>query len=1156
MIKINIDGKEIKAYKGQTILEVARQNGIHIPTLCYDERVKPYGGCGLCVVEAQSSPKLLRACATEITPGMIIETDSARIRESRKMTLELLLSDHIGDCRGPCSIACPAHTDIQGYVGLIANRQFREAVKLIKEKVPLPASIGRICPHPCETACRRQLVEDPLSIAFLKSYAADIDLNSTEPFIPGIKPSTGKKVAIVGAGPAGLTAAYYLAIEGHKATVYDAMPEGGGMLRYGIPEYRLPKAILDKEIDLIKQMGVDFKFNTRIGIDTSLDYLISQNDAVFLGIGAWISSEMRAQGEDLPGVVGGIDFLREVALHGEVTIGDTVAIVGGGNTAMDAARTSVRLGAKKVMVLYRRTRAEMPAEDIEIAEAMEEGIEFRFLVAPLEIVADNGRASAIRVQKMQLGEPDASGRRRPVPIPGQEEIIRVDTIISAIGQKVNPAGMDKVALSKWGTIAINEKTMATSIPGVFAGGDGVTGPQIAIDAVAHGGQAASSINKYLKGELPSFKEEYIIEQKNLTKEDFRDYEKASRVPMHHLMPEERKNNFCEVNQGWDENEAVAEAGRCLECGCKDYFECRLIKYAGEYRAEPQRIEGAKREEKLQEKHPFIERNSEKCILCGLCLRICDEVMGVNALGLVKRGFESVVAPEFNLPLNQTSCINCGQCISVCPTGALMEHYPVAKNLPLEFKETESVCSFCSAGCEPVFNSRAGLIFKAVPKQDGLLCRKGRFAFEAYSQDRINKSMVRRNGKLAEVSLEKAYTMASKGTQSIKGRYNGSALGVFVSPAYTLEEASAAAGFAHMALGTDKLGSFTSNALSGLTRVTGGQLTSASFEELEATDLILVVGSLNKSPIAAIKVRQAVKAGAKLLLISPETGLLDDVAEIKIQALNDSFILQEILAAAINDTMSTAIDGYAELKNALKSTAAGTQAREITALFSQAPKAMIVVDGNEVGSDGVEILTDLAIVTGKITSPRNGIIVVTPGSNSMGLWHLGITAGTKQLKEALQSGTLKGLFILGEDPVGAGIITADELKKLELLVVITPFMTPTAELASVVFPGSTPVEINGTYISADRKVKKLAQVINPRSGLDNEEIISGLASVMQVNLKAYQERAVRTAIKNSGQKFDPGQVSLSLFSGNELFKPAQQANPALIWFNKKISQEGL
>ncbi|MDR9757814.1 MAG: FAD-dependent oxidoreductase [Thermoanaerobacterales bacterium] len=359
-LKININGKEVSAVRGQTILEVARQNGIEIPTLCYDERLKPYGGCGLCVVEVSGNPKLLRSCQQRLRgygdfhrflPGAGIP----------KTHIELLLSDHNGDCRGPCINACPAHADVQGYVGLIANKQYREALALIKEYMPIPASIGRVCPHPCETACRRQLVEEPISIAQLKYFVADKDLESPEPYLPEIAPPTGKKVAVVGAGPAGLTAAYFLARAGIRVTVYDAMPSAGGMLRYGIPEYRLPKTILDQEIELIEKMGVEFIYNTRVGVDISLDYLKDSYDAVFLGIGAWESSSIRCKGEDLPEVLGGIDFLREVALHKEVRIGERVAVIGGGNTAMDAARTALRLGAREVLVLYRRTREEMPA---------------------------------------------------------------------------------------------------------------------------------------------------------------------------------------------------------------------------------------------------------------------------------------------------------------------------------------------------------------------------------------------------------------------------------------------------------------------------------------------------------------------------------------------------------------------------------------------------------------------------------------------------------------------------------------------------------------------------------------------------------------------------------------------------------------------------
>ena len=396
-IKLTVNGVEILANAGDTVLTAAKNAGIEIPTLCHHESVKVFGACGICVVEAEGSPKLLRACSAKVSEGMVINTESERVVKARKVALELLMSDHIGDCVAPCSLNCPAGTDCQGYIKAIAQGNDNEAVKIIKEKLPLPASIGRVCPHPCESNCRRKLVEEPMSIAFLKYFAADNDMNSENPFKPEIAASTGKKVAVIGGGPAGLTAAYFLAVKGHKVTVFDAMPKMGGMLRYGIPEYRLPKAVLDKEIEQIASLGVEMKNNVKIGKDITFADIRESFDATLVAIGAWSSMSTRTKGEELEGVVGGIDFLRTVAEGKPMEIGERVAIVGGGNTAMDACRSAVRLGAKEVYVIYRRTRAEMPAEDIEIEEAMEEGVTFKFLTNPDEYIGENGRVKTVKL---------------------------------------------------------------------------------------------------------------------------------------------------------------------------------------------------------------------------------------------------------------------------------------------------------------------------------------------------------------------------------------------------------------------------------------------------------------------------------------------------------------------------------------------------------------------------------------------------------------------------------------------------------------------------------------------------------------------------------------------------------------------------------------
>ena len=610
-IRLNIDGKECLGYEGQTILAIAQENGIEIPTLCHDERVKMYGSCGVCVVEAENSPKLMRSCSTYAMDGMILRTDTPKVLSSRKTALELLLSDHTGDCRPPCTLACPAQTDCQGYVGLIANGEYDEALKLVKDKIPLPAAIGRVCPHPCESACRRAMAEEPISIAALKQFVGDMDLKKGKAYAMPVGSPTGKSVAVIGGGPGGLTAAYVLRGMGHDVTIYDAMPHMGGMLRYGIPEYRLPKRILQEEIDAIEGMGVVFQNNMKIGRDITLDYLRRSFYAVIIAVGAWSSSGMRCPGEDLDGVLGGIDFLREAALNQPIFTGRKVAVVGGGNTAMDCTRTAIRLGADKVYNIYRRTKNEMPAEEIEIVEAEEEGAIFKNLTNPLEITGENGKVKSVRLQIMELGEPDSSGRRAPIAVEGKEEVIDVDTVIVAIGQKLAPQGLEDIALTKYGTIAADERTFRTNLADVFAIGDATNnGADIAITAIGEAQKAAAMVDKFLTGEELTYEEPFLVKSEK-TAEDFAHIEKQSRAKMPHRTACERKNDFLEINYGLSEEEAKHEANRCLECGCHDYFECKLIQYANDYNVKPEKFDGTIHHHEQENNHPFIHRNPDK-----------------------------------------------------------------------------------------------------------------------------------------------------------------------------------------------------------------------------------------------------------------------------------------------------------------------------------------------------------------------------------------------------------------------------------------------------------------------------------------------------------------------------------------------------------------
>ena len=681
MLNLTINGKVIQVEEGTTILQAARDNGIYIPTLCYDEAVKVYGACGLCVVEAEGMPKLLRSCSAKCSEGMVINTESDRVVHSRKIAMELLMSAHDGDCIAPCQLNCPARTDCQGYVGLIANGEYDSAIRLIKNKISLPASIGRVCPHPCESACRRKNVDEAISIAQLKAFAADVDLNG-EKYIPEKSAPTGKRIAIIGGGPAGLTAAYKLAIMGHEVAIYDMMEKMGGMLRYGIPQYRLPKEILDKEISIIEGLGVKMNNGFKLGREISIEGLKSVYDAVIVAVGAWQSSSMRTPGEELDGVYGGIDFLRSVIQGESVEIGENVAICGGGNTAMDACRTAVRLGAKNVYVIYRRTRNEMPAEKIEIDEAEEEGVQYKFLTNPISFNGENGKVKSITLQVMELGEPDESGRRSPVPVEGKTEEIAVDSVIMAIGQKLVKEDVAELELTDRGNIKADIDTFETNIDGVFAIGDATNrGASIAIEAIGEANRCSVAVDAYLKGEEIDTRVPYIS-RRDEEMIDYSSKEKCERKRPKVLDAEYRRNNFDEVCLGYTEEEAQAEASRCLECGCKEYFKCKLLNVAQRYDINPARFKGEMPQKYTANSNEFIERNSAKCILCGLCVRSCKEVMNISAIGLMGRGFKTEVAPAFNLPLDQTKCTNCGLCVQLCPTGALTEKSALKKQVPL------------------------------------------------------------------------------------------------------------------------------------------------------------------------------------------------------------------------------------------------------------------------------------------------------------------------------------------------------------------------------------------------------------------------------------------------------------------------------------------
>ncbi len=505
-------------------------------------------GCGACA----------RACPKNL---LKISTPSER----------LLHFNQAGDCLAPCRQTCPAEIDIPLYIHQIRTGDYAGAVNTIRERNPLLLACGRVCPHPCELNCRRGVADEPVSINQLKRFAADFEMTSGRRLPIRVAPDTGKRIAVVGGGPAGLTCAYFLRRLGHSVTIFEAMPKLGGMLRYGIPEYRLPKQVLDWEIESILNLGVEVRAGLRFGTDIQLESLRADGyDAVFMGIGAWKDSRLAVPGEELQGCYTGIDFLARLASGEPLDIKPVAAVIGGGNTAIDCTRNLLRMGTRKVYLAYRRTRKEMPANEVEVEAAEHEGVELMFLVAPVRVIGDDrGNVTHLEVLRMELGEPDASGRRRPVPVKGSETILPVDMVISAIGQApdVSFAASAELKTTRWSTIESDPATLQTNIPFLFVAGDVATGPSLVVEAIGGGRRAARSIHQFVTGRPVAAEPNEL--RKNLLTETIFDRVPGivprPRAKMVELPAVERIRSFDEVDQVLTEEAARRESDRCLYC---------------------------------------------------------------------------------------------------------------------------------------------------------------------------------------------------------------------------------------------------------------------------------------------------------------------------------------------------------------------------------------------------------------------------------------------------------------------------------------------------------------------------------------------------------------------------------------------------------------
>lgn len=531
----------------------------------------------------------------------------------------------------PCQMTCPAGIDIPSYVNLIAMGRDAEAIELIRKDNPFPWVCGLVCTRPCELMCVRGRIDKPVSIKFLKAFSAEKALSDRQYRNPVKAPDTGHKVVVIGAGPAGLTAAYYLALKGYGVRVIESLPMAGGMTMVGIPRYRLPREVIDLEVGMLRELGVEFQFSTRFGSDVTMDLLKAEGFEAFLfAIGAHGSYALGIPGEgDFSGVHSAVDFLRRVALGDHSSPGKNVIVIGGGNVAIDAARTALRLGAENVTLAYRRTRHEMPADEEEVEQAEEEGVHLSFLTIPVQVEGEDDKVSALQCLRAKMVKREGSDRMSPVPVTGSEFFLKADAVIAAIGQQIEVECLESVTNLQWSrrnTIMAKTVTMETNVAGVFAAGDAVTGPATVVEAIGGGKRAAQAIDRYFEG-IPQPTMPPVPKRRART--EWLDIPATSRMilkrpEMPLLNPERRRITFQQVELGYSENTTREEARRCLRC--------------------------------------------DVCLRCGTCVRVCRDQMGIDALQLGYFDFDNPGPTDFRI--TEERCVLCGACAANCPNDAI------------------------------------------------------------------------------------------------------------------------------------------------------------------------------------------------------------------------------------------------------------------------------------------------------------------------------------------------------------------------------------------------------------------------------------------------------------------------------------------------------
>ncbi|GAA5188289.1 formate dehydrogenase subunit alpha [Ferrimonas gelatinilytica] len=1172
---LTLDHQTHDVEHGVRLLDWLKIQGVQVPALCQHNSNGPKTACDLCVVEVDG--QLQRSCEVRVNRELVIVSESDAITAHRQAALKRILKDHTADCDAPCQTACPAEVDVQSYLHHIAAGEPVQANAVIKQTLPMSLSIGRVCPAFCERDCRRSLVDEPLAIRQLKRHAADCDLAQETPVLAPIAPSTGKRVAIIGAGPAGLSAGYFLSHAGVAVDIFEAADEPGGWLRYGIPEYRLPKAILAKEIALMCRAGMQIHTGLKLGRDLELAQLSQQYDAVCLAVGAQKAVALDYPGSELDGMLLGVDYLRAANAGQPTALGKRVAVIGGGNTAIDCARTALRQGAE-VTLVYRRTKAEMPAEDYEIHEAEVEGVNFLFLANPVENRADDdGRIAQVGFETLQLGPEDASGRRRPEPT-GEVQWHAFDTVIAAVSQQTQidfvPEG--SLPLTRWRTADACPDTFRLGEDGLFAIGDFRLGPATAVEAIGDGRRCAEAMLDYFRqGEFQPRQPGYNARKaKTLAEVEVRCFEGVTPAPRS-IMPEqaigERTSRFSEVELGFSVDDAIAEAARCLACGCQKSQACGLRDAASLYRIKDADLDKRWSPQRpVDDSSPFIRFDPNRCIRCGACVEACQNQGVHNVLNFADGECQQPVRIGDGTLMANSACVQCGLCVQACPVGALTEKTLNQYGARPALKTVDTLCTYCGVGCgltlhvDEVKNRVVKITGnEASPVNQGMLCVKGRFGFDfLHSPERLTQPLVRKAGQLVPVSWEEALVTLAERLGAIKAKHGGNALAGLSSAKTTNEENFLFQKFVRTLLGSNNVDHCArlchATTVTGLEPAIGSGAMTNDLATLDQADLIVLIGSdtSNAHPIIASRIKQAVKQGKiRLVVVDPRRIDMAEHAELVVNQRSGTdvmlinAVMQQILVNNWQDEayIAARTQGFDGLKSEVMreeygldnaATLTGVPAEKIAQLArligTSGRTAVYYAMGitqHSNGTNNVRSLANLQLLCGNIGVTGGGINPLRGQSNVQGACDMGALPnylpgyqkigeadnlerfeafwqqslptqpGLKltEMIDAMGSGALKGLYIMGENPVLSDpdqqhVLSA--LAKLDCLVVQDLFLTETAQLADIVLPAAAFAEKSGHFTNTERRVQRLNPALKPPGeALPDWAIIQKVAQAM-------------------------------------------------------------